>query len=437
MILTAKQKAALARLKGQARKSALAQFHRQRQLASQQPAAILQPRPNQQQRLPPTRGRRLAAAPRRRNPFPAMAQAALVQGLGRMKLTSAEMYRGGARSNAQFAPRGHGYYDAFTQSLNTVVLASSVGPVTPIAAHARLPIPGDVGHIAKGALNAAGNVATYTINPGSTNVLNPPPVTFPTTNSKIFVFNVGSSDEHVGFAMYPNVEGGIEVLSMVCSAFTGLAHPYQSSAGDQEHHGGSTAFHAALAGDVESIPLRGSVQIMNTTEERFQGGVVRVLRYNGGLLFGSDEDPSDGTPATNLNPTVDSYFKLRDMIRDSSRTHHFSGRDFATMRQFNLHPADFIRSHTFSADKTLYDACLRPRFNTLLVLIDDFTASGTTSNNSYEVNCMVQRAARFAPGTLHHNNSKELKTDPAALSKATDSESKSLGKQYNPGGGVG
>jgi hypothetical protein len=107
------------------------------------------------------------------------------------------------------------------------------------------------------------------------------------------------------------------------------------------------------------------------------------------------------------------------------------------MKQFNLHPADFIRSHTFSADKTLYDACLCPRFNTLLVLIDDFTASGTTSNNSYEVNCMVQRAARFAPGTLHHNNSKELKTDPAALSKATDSESKSLGKQYNPGGGVG
>jgi hypothetical protein len=176
---------------------------------------------------------------------------------------------------------------------------------------------------------------------------------------------------------------------------------------------------------------------MNTTEERFQGGVVRVLRYNGGLLFGSDEDPADGTAGVNLNPTVDSYFKLRDLIRDSARTHHFSGRDFATMKQFNLHPADFIRSHTFSADKTLYDACLCPRFNTLLVLIDDFTASGTTSNNSYEVNCMVQRAARFAPGTLHHNNSKELKTDPAALSKATDSESKNLGKQYNPGGGIG
>jgi hypothetical protein len=209
-----------------------------------------------------------------------------------------------------------------------------------------------------------------------------------------------------------------------CAAFTGLAAPSENSKASLETTGGSHTAHSSLAQTVETIPLRGSLRMINTTEERFQGGIIRTLRYNGGLLFGHDGDPSDGGVDTVMSPTVDSYFQLRDLIRDSARTRHFSGRDFSSARQFNTHPADFIRSHTFSADQTLYEACVQPRFNTLLILIDDFTASGTQANNSYEVNCMVQRAGRFSPGTLHHNNAREVKTDPAVLSRLTELESK-------------
>jgi hypothetical protein len=357
-----------------------------------------------------------------------MRQAALVKGLSRMNFSSADMFKGGAIRAGRFAPRGSGYYDAFTQPVNNAVLANSVGPVTPIAGHARLPIPGDVGFIDIAPTNAAGDPATYPLN--SNPALTAP---MPATNSRMIVFNCGSSDSHVGFLMYPTVEGVVHVESLVCSAFNGLATPLVAPL-TSTSLGGDTNIHSSLAQDVESIPLRGSIRLLNTTEERFQGGVVRTLRYNGGLLFGHDGDPADYSGNVFPGPTVDSYFRLRDMIRDSARTHHHSGRDFASAQQFNLHPADFIRSNTFSATHTLYNACITPKFNTLLILIDDFTASGTHTNNSYEVNCQVQRAGRFAPGTLHHNNGKEMRHDAELLARVTALENKNGSAPAPPAG---
>jgi len=350
----------------------------------------------------------------------ALAQTALVKGIGRAKLSSGELFQGGAIRSAQFAPRGLGYYDAFKQPVSTVVLASSVGPVTPISAHARQPIPGDLGYLAG---HTDANPMTYVLNPyaGQTVGLT---AHMPQTNSKIIVFNCGSSDGQVGFSMYPKSDGSMQVDYLECSAFTGLA-----DTSDYWHHlnntGGDITKHSSLAQGVETIPLRGSLRMINTTEERFQGGIVRVLRYNGGLLFGHDGDPNDNSALVVHEPTVDSYFILRNMIRDSARTHHMSGRDFASAKQFNTHPADFIRSQTFSSSDTLFKTCVNPRFNTILILIDDFSASGTHTNNSYEINCQVQRAGRFAPGTLHHNNAKEVPANAELASRLSALESKS------------
>jgi hypothetical protein len=345
-------------------------------------------------------------------------------------------------SNAQLAPRGHGYYDAFTMQASNIVMASSVGPVTAMSGHARLPIPGAAGYIGPAPQNPDGSgAATYVpygpAASGTTLGLTAP---LPETNSRIFVFNCGSSDDEVGLLMYPNLAGNMTVEKMKVSAFTGLANPAANTYHDVDTIGSDKLHGSSLAQGVESIPLRGSLRIVNTTEERFQGGMVRTLRYNGGLLLGHDGDPGPMLPLfvasgpsdyVDTTPTVDSYLKLRDLIRDSARTHHYSGRELGSAMQFNLHPADFIRSHTFSKDKTLYEAILTPRFNTLLVLIDDFTASGTTANNSYEVNVQVQRAGRFSPGSLHHNNAKDTRADAQLLSKITELESKmsSMGKK--------
>lgn len=436
MNLSRRQKAALAKMNDREKRAAMALYARQ----AQQQRSRTQPQHVPQQLLRPrrapvnVRGRRLqpvASARASNAAMAAMMQASLVKGLGRVKLSSGELFQGGALRNSQFAPRGHGYFDAFKMQPQTAVLANAVGPVTPIVGHARLPLPGHVGYIPANAQNSAGNNSTYESDSTSGSGQVTLHVPMPQTNSRILVFNVGSSDETVGFWMYPNVEGSMEVENLNCSAFTGLADPTINNGYTMDAHGGNPDNASRLAQGVESIPLRGSIKIVNTTERRFQGGVVRTLRYNGSLLFGHDMDPGDNASGVNFNPTVESYFALRDLIRDSARTQHYSGEDFSSPKQFNLHPADFIRSHTFSADKTFYEAVRYPRFNTLLVLIDDFTASGTTNNNSYEANCIVQRAGRFSPGTLHHNNAKDMKQDADFLGRMTAIEQK-LGMVEKP-----
>jgi len=204
------------------------------------------------------------------------------------------LYQGGALSNAQLAPRGHGYYDAFTMQASNVVMASSVGPVTTMSGHGRLPIPGAEGYIGLSPQNPDGTGPTTYVPYG------PPPagqtlaltLPMPQTNSRMFVFNCGSSDEEVGLLMYPNLSGTMTVEKMRVSAFAGLTNPTFHSHLEVDTHGGDKLVPSSLAQGVESIPLRGSLRIVNTTEERFQGGMVRTLRYNGGLLFGHDDDPA-------------------------------------------------------------------------------------------------------------------------------------------------
>merc|ERR1712098_915136 len=53
-----------------------------------------------------------------------------------------------------------------------------------------------------------------------------------------------------------------------------------------------------------------------------------------------------------------------------------------------------------------------PKFCTLIVLIDDFKSGTAQVNNTYSLNFVAQRAARFKPGSLLHHKAKLMPTNP-------------------------
>lgn len=119
---------------------------------------------------------------------------------------------------------------------------------------------------------------------------------------------------------------------------------------------------------------------------------------------------------------VASYFKLLQQIRDSSRTRVLNGKELVDGHQSNLYPADFVRSMTFSKDTTFEEAVDAPKYCTLFILLDEFTSSNSNVSNTYEVNVQVQRAARYAPGTLLHALAREFRVANAAHASHTARE---------------
>jgi hypothetical protein len=121
--------------------------------------------------------------------------------------------------------------------------------------------------------------------------------------------------------------------------------------------------------------------------------------------------------------TTETFLEIVDMMRDSARSLPLSGHDLVHCHQSNTYPADFVRSHTFKWDDTLHEAILTPKYNTTLILIDDFSpstgeGSGSAPNNTYSITCKVQRACRFKPGTQMHNKAITLSADSQRHSKA-------------------
>ena len=112
----------------------------------------------------------------------ALARGAALRSLPRGPVQPKDVrFRGGALSNQHLAPRGQGYYDAFASMPDSAVLSSAVGPCTPIEGFARYIVSGGAG-----VTNLPYQVVT-----GSTLTTNI------TTNAKLVVFNVGSSDSQL------------------------------------------------------------------------------------------------------------------------------------------------------------------------------------------------------------------------------------------------
>merc|ERR1711965_196367 len=64
-------------------------------------------------------------------------------------------------------------------------------------------------------------------------------------------------------------------------------------------------------------------------------------------------------------------------------------------------------------DTSFLEACMTPKFCTLVILIDDFKSGTALVNNTYSLNFVAHRAARFRPGSLLFHKSKVLSTNPS------------------------
>lgn len=336
-----------------------------------------------------------------------MAVNSLLKSIPKAILPKEERFKQGASTNLRFAARGHGYYDAFVQQAQSMVLASQVGPCTAIEAHCRATIPGRTALDLNKQYNIPG------LGPGNDQntavMLNLPAQDY----STLIVFNPGSSDSQVGTILTLDTTGTYMVVKSTplhAAAFVELGPSITNLETDSDtvKHDPQT-YNYDPAGRIENIPVRGSLRIRNITENYSVGGEVRFLRYNGGLALGGET--WDGTKYIKTEAMgVTEFMGLCDMIRDSARTRVLDGAELRAAHQLNTYPADAIRSLEFKEDTSFYDSVRTPKFNTLLILIDNFVA-GTGANNSYSINAVVQRAARFRPGSLLHNAARTPHSD--------------------------
>jgi len=423
-----------------------------------------------------------AAARRRRRVTEAQINS-LLRSIPTQLLDKQQRFSRGAPTSVSFAPRGQGLYDAFVRAPESMVLASQVGPVTVVEGYAHTVIRGPTP--VDGTFEQRSKPIEV---PGSPS---DPYGSFPRASVKgnpvIIAFNPGSSTSHLAniytLVVTPHKHG--DVVTVACeevhaSALVGIGggstsyvNPYNGAGDGQPVYmegqslGTGTNLPygtSGVTGAVESIPIRGSIKFRNITEHRNIGGDVRVMRYNGGLnLLGQiqavwledhgaieeymsadghfrtpttvkvwDPAANDYVGTTNTDAsrsiTTETFLEIVDMMRDSARSLPLSGHDLVMTHQSNTYPADFVRAHTFKWDDTLHEAILTPKYNTTLILIDDFSpstgeGSGLSPNNTYSITCKVQRACRFKPGTQMHNKAITLPADAQRHSKATAWES--------------
>jgi len=323
-----------------------------------------------------------------------------------------ELFTSGALKSTQFAPRGHGYYDAYVQRPESATVSATTGPATVVCGYSTDTVAGSAPLTGTWTTLASGGIEVTSSHTG---------------NSTLIEFNPGSSDSIVGRIHTLVSSGGaagdaaaldVRTTDIVVSQFSEFG-PTQTNGTEYVAHydGDKDIVNTLPTRRIESIPLRGSLRIRNITEALSVGGVVRTLRYNGGVSFGADS-PSGNADNPAGVPTVQAYLSVCNMIRDAPRTKVHSGHELREMHQSNTYPADFIRSMEFCEDRSFPECVRRPGYCTLFVLIDDFAASTNLHNNTYEVNVMVQRAARFQMGSLLHGMARSLKVKSAAEADA-------------------
>jgi hypothetical protein len=358
-----------------------------------------------------------------------------------------------------FAPRGQGYYDAFIQQPDSAILSAAVGPVTAVSGAGRESIPAR--------LPASTTAGEFMFTrPGITfGVQNAgDQIDVSRDNSTMILLNPGASGDVVGWICHPVVSspGTMTIMTtpITVPQFQDFGptvsigmRPPNSHSGHPQHldrAGDATASAYAHtptdgvgpAGRVENIPLRLSMQIRNTTAALDVGGMVRVLRYNGGLSLVASEDrgvggvPLSHAGATNTTPPpisgqvdLEQYQLLKDMVRKATRTRHLSGSELCTPFQSNNYPADAMRSMSFESTRDFELAMREPSYNTTIILIDDFEST-SGKNNSYEVNLAAQRAARFAPGTAMHSLARTLRSNPQHHSNQSYTEASKPGGTF-------
>jgi hypothetical protein len=258
------------------------------------------------------------------------------------------------------APRGFGYYDAFTHSPGDAVTAFSVGPATPIQANTR--------------------AGLTTIKPDG----------------------VGESDLGVSMIIVYPAASDVQAALFTCGATVSdpvIETPFRSP-------------QLNPSGGPESVmATRCSLQVRNITQVLNQGGVVRSLRITTGII---------GPQILNVGTSQD-LLDLAENVRNHARTRSYSGADLVENKQINCTVVDQTRATTFLdfavnvpiADLPWYpepptplggavgpfqQGLHNPTFTPIILLFESFP-----TKNTYEVSIRTQFLAHYVQGSMLAN----------------------------------
>lgn len=369
--------------------------------------------------------------PRRRNPVLTNAGLRSIQ---RGSQKKEAMFQGGSIRPMSFAPRGQGYYDAFVMRPEAALVSLATGPSTPIMGFKHTLLNGRAGLI-----DAHVPVAQVPIFPQLSATPDGSPGLI-TDNSTLIVLNVGSSDMTIGrvYNLQSTIVPGavIDVNNPGASLteisvnqhdidipqFAELGPTVSSDYVDSDHLTADN-IRDHSTGRIESLPLRLSVRLKNITESIAVGGEVRWMRYNGGLNVGQERSLVLGQvqqPLNLINDTMDvqTYVDITTMMKDTLRSHVVGSKDLEIdSHQMNTYPSDSVRSATFAKDTSFNEACLQPKFCTMLILIENFRSSQNGFGNTFTLQTSAQRTARFQPGTIHYSKQITHQHSPGALAQ--------------------
>jgi hypothetical protein len=260
------------------------------------------------------------------------------------------------------APRGFGYYDAFTHGPQDAVTSFSVGPATPIQANTRA------------------NVETKT----------------PT--------GAGAADLGVSMIIvYPAVCDTQAVLYQCGPASTDPVFSARFNSPQLAPSGGPEA----------AMATRCSLQIRNITQVLNQGGVVRSLRVTTGII----------APDILYTGTSQDLLDLAEHVRNHARTRSYAGADLVDNKQINCTVVDQPRATTFLdfQPKVLIEdlpwypqppaatppggavgaftlGLHNPTYTPIILLFESFPTA-----NSYEISIRTQFLSHYVQGSMLAN----------------------------------
>lgn len=309
------------------------------------------------------------------------------------------------------APRGFGYYDAFTNDAYSAATHMSIGPATPIVANTVCN---------NGLKTQKSDTMTVTYPDGASHDLE--------SGMKLLVVYPATCDTQA------------KLFSCSNNSPTDLAH-------EQEYN--SPNLQSARPDN--AIITRCSFRIRNWTQHVGTGGIVRILRCTTGLAL----DASTTGRTSNGDLAI-----LAEEVRNHARTRIYSGEELCESHQKNLSVVDQSRSTWFMdwnsihhVDDTpwalgqnwpsgpgqgignfsyqLHD----PAYTPIIVLFEPFAAAvnGEKIGNVYEVNIRSQYLAHYAQGSMLANMAICPKASPDALNKHKDKEEAQGSTLHNVG----
>lgn len=307
-------------------------------------------------------------------------------------------------TSGSLAPRGFGYYDAFTHDPFSAGTHMSIGPATPIV----------------GSTIAAAGIQT------------------------------DESKTLVGSSVGAGLEGGSFIVVVFPSTSTVQACMYRCSSYQSDESCTSKIFRSPqldAESPLDAIPTRCSIRIRNTTQSVAQGGLVRVLRMTTGVGIISGFGSPSVLPGRTSNGTLATFM---DGVRNHARSVTYTGEQLCEAMQKNCTVVDQSRALWFenwdetipasqvpwtSPDldpdtqmSTFTRQLYQPAFTPIVFLFEPFIAQygaqGITGGlgNYYELTVRSQFLAHYPQGTMLANLAITPKANPTDMTKHRNKE---------------